>query len=203
MMSIITGTAGSDNLSGTAGDDEIWGQGGNDTLAGGGGNDTIGGGAGHDTIHGGDQRDVLYGGSGSDRVDGGAGHDELYGGDGNDTLLGDGGRDTLVGGAGDDTLNGGPAADSYQFGSNHGNDWIYDFDPAEDKIVLTDSDGYSVTPSGPRFAGDDGVLFTMDDYFLQATVDTGEGTISFGLQGFWYMYNYSGPVTDVTYIDVL
>jgi hypothetical protein len=74
-------------ITGTAGDDQLVGTNGNDTISGGAGNDTISGGNGNDTLSGDDGRDVLLGGAGSDTLTGGFGSDTLTGGTGRDRFV--------------------------------------------------------------------------------------------------------------------
>lgn len=77
--SVITGTAGGDNLSGTERADSIAGLAGNDSISGLGGNDTLQGGDGDDTLVGGAGDDALSGGTGVDvaRFTGSAGQYRL------------------------------------------------------------------------------------------------------------------------------
>lgn len=140
---------------GGAGNDTIYGGDAHDVIFGGDDDDVLNGGAGTDKLFGGNGNDTLIGGPGSDRLYGEAGDDTLdatastkaflYGGDGNDVLLGgasfddlfgDGGNDILAGGAGNDDLTGGEGSDSFVFEVGAGQDRLFDFNVAEDKLVL-------------------------------------------------------------------
>ncbi|MBK1659642.1 choice-of-anchor I family protein [Paracraurococcus ruber] len=92
---LVTGTAGNDNLTGTFVGETIEALGGNDTGLGGGGGDSIAGGEGNDS---------LDGGVGDDLLDGGPGRDTLLGAAGDDTLVGTGGGEMIDGGSGTDLL---------------------------------------------------------------------------------------------------
>lgn len=74
----------------------------------------------------------LHGTEGADRMQGGISHDEFWGMGGNDTLIGGAGNDTLWGGEGEDTFV------LHRFGTGN-SDLIKDFDAAQDKIVLVQS----------------------------------------------------------------
>lgn len=128
-----------DHLQGSAGPDQIRGKGGNDTITGGNGNDWIDGGTGADRISGQGGHDVLIGGGGRPSAIGGArsNDDMLFGGDGNDQLFGLSGNDHLNGGAGDDILTGGGGRDTFVF--NDGYDYVSDFDPQVDRLILDDT----------------------------------------------------------------
>jgi CSLREA domain-containing protein len=125
-----------DIIYGLEGDNRIDGKSGNDSLIGGAGNDSLVGGAGNDSLIGSAGDDILTGSAGNDSLIGGDGDDILIGGDGDDILIGSGNINTLTGGSGHD-----------QFvcqGLNR--DTISDFNPSEDKLILTDlfkSRGYS------------------------------------------------------------
>ncbi|TAK86261.1 MAG: hypothetical protein EPO12_02655, partial [Aquabacterium sp.] len=112
---VISGTAGSDQLSGAEGDDVIFGLGDYDVLS---------GGAGNDTLHAGQGGGSLDGEAGDDVLNGGSGQDALNGGDGDDSLYGGMGVDQLSGGAGDDLMDGGEGADEYYLGVGDGADRI-------------------------------------------------------------------------------
>ncbi|SPF80632.1 calcium-binding protein [Pseudoprimorskyibacter insulae] len=159
----LEGREGNDTLIGGAGNDTLHGGADSDTLNGGDGDDLIYGagsasngadlrdviyaGAGNDTIDAGTGNDLVYAGSGDDSAEGGYGSDELIGEAGNDSLSGSALSDALFGGAGDDflnggfgfdRLNGGDGADQfYHIGdSNHGSDWIQDYDAAEGDVLF-------------------------------------------------------------------
>ncbi|ATY33991.1 Ig-like domain-containing protein [Sphingomonas psychrotolerans] len=144
---VRNGTFFTETINGTAGEDRLWG--------GGLGNDTINGLGGHD---------LISGGLANDKLDGGDGNDVLFGNMGDDSLWGGNGRDVLVGGYGNDKLWGGAGADSFHFGATFGADTIYDFNTAEDLIIL--DDGVSVTRTGVQDVNGDGV----NDLVLSLTV---------------------------------
>jgi Ca2+-binding RTX toxin-like protein len=77
---------------------------------------------------------TVPGTGGPDNLSGGPGADSLSGGGGDDDLRGLAGADTLDGGAGFDGLVGGEGAD--RFVLTGGNEWIEDFAPGVDKLVL-------------------------------------------------------------------
>ncbi|MDT8758635.1 lamin tail domain-containing protein [Sphingomonas psychrotolerans] len=147
-----TGTYGADVINGTAGEDRLWG--------GGLGNDTINGLGGHD---------LISGGLANDKLDGGDGNDVLFGNMGDDSLWGGNGKDVLVGGYGNDKLWGGAGADSFHFGATFGDDTIYDFNAAEDRIVL--DDGVKVTRTRVQDVNGDGAKD------LVLTLSTGSVTL--------------------------
>ncbi|MDV3457874.1 cadherin domain-containing protein [Sphingomonas sp. HF-S4] len=144
---VKVGTYGADTINGTAGEDRLWG--------GGLGNDTINGLGGHD---------LISGGLGNDKLDGGDGNDVLFGNLGDDQLRGGNGNDVLIGGYGYDKLWGGAGSDSFHFGATFGDDTIYDFNTAEDLIIL--DDGVTVTQTKVHDANGDGV----NDLVLTLTV---------------------------------
>ncbi len=151
---VLLGGAGADVLVGGSGDDAINGGAGADTIRAGAGRDSVSGQAGEDRILGGAGRDVvegqggddvLVGHGGGDRLEGGAGEDRIAGGRGNDSIGGGAGddriragtgEDTILGGAGDDVIAGGRGADAFVFAANAGDDFIVDFDTAEDVLVF-------------------------------------------------------------------
>ncbi len=77
---------------------------------------------------------TIPGTGGADNLNGGPGADSISGGAGGDDLRGLGGADTLDGGADFDGLVGGEGAD--RFILTGGNEWIEDFQPGVDKLVL-------------------------------------------------------------------
>ena len=120
-VSEIDGNNSGNFLFGTRQKDLMQGLGGNDILFGNGGNDTA------------------YGGQGLDYLDGGIGDDILLGGEGNDTALGGFGNDVLIGGVGADQLSGGLGGDQFVYNAlDEAGDFIYDFNPIQDKLVLTE-----------------------------------------------------------------
>lgn len=138
----LQGTDGQDTLSGGDGDDFIFGGSGAGDLR-----DIIYAGAGNDSVRGGHGNDELRGDVGNDTMEGGFGVDLLIGGDGDDVLTGSAWSDQIFGGNGDDFLNGGFGFDRlnggagsdrfYHLGvSDHGSDWIQDFDAAEGDVLV-------------------------------------------------------------------
>jgi Ca2+-binding RTX toxin-like protein len=145
-----------DTISGGAGNDNIDAQDGNDSVSGGIGADTILGAGGNDTLLGDDQNDSIQGGAGNDSILGGAAQDKIEGGKGSDTLIGStadlakgDGVDEFLFSVADITTPGTFAATA---GSNltaltgegiplgldqTQADYIYGFDVAQDKIVIT------------------------------------------------------------------
>jgi Ca2+-binding RTX toxin-like protein len=146
-VTVITGTAGADQLQGGSGLDSISGEAGNDLLTGLGGADTLMGGAGNDTLAGGAGADLLDGGDGFDTADysvapgavtvrldqpaantGEAAGDrfvsiEGVSGSGHaDQLTGDDNANSLFGAGGADTLSGNGGND--WVGGGPGNDWL-------------------------------------------------------------------------------
>jgi Ca2+-binding RTX toxin-like protein len=150
----VDGGDGHDRIEGGKGDDVITGGAGNDTITASEGKNTLEGGSGNDTLVGGKDEDSIHGGSGADRIDGGDGNDTLVGGNGNDTILareGDdnlrggagndelyamSGKNTLEGGEGDDSLFSGSGSDTFVIRDGHGNDTIFGFNPATDKVAF-------------------------------------------------------------------
>ena len=160
----LIGGKDGDRLKGHAGDDVLKGGTGNDRIAGGAGDDRLIGQAGQDVLKGGTGTDLLKGGGGADVLAGQAGKDRLIGAAGADILKGGGAGDILEGGSGNDRLTGGKGRDRFVFGADHGDDYIADFDPDQDRIRLTIS-GLGFDDLEIR-AAEDGV-----------EIDTGDGTI--------------------------
>lgn len=171
----LSGTAAGDALAGGAGADTLVGMDGDDTLSGAAGGDLLLGGGGFDSLLGGDGADFILGGAFADAIDGGAGDDGLlagntgsdhilggdgddriHGGQGDDILEGGAGADTLSGDLGDDLLDGGEGGDRFAFAAGHGHDRILDFDPDEDRILLTSGLSWQATDSA------DGVRLELD-----------------------------------------
>ena len=141
----IVQNGSSDTIFAGKGSDLILTLSGDDTVDGGSGPDIVYSHLGKDEIRGGDDEDLLYGGGDDDRVYGDRGDDELYGGLGNDLisggagddrLFGEDGNDRLVGGPGNDKLYGGDGADWFVLPAKACMDFVQDFDPSEDKIVI-------------------------------------------------------------------
>jgi Ca2+-binding RTX toxin-like protein len=160
----LFGGAGDDTLQGGAGDDTLNGEAADDVIDGGPGDEVIRGGRGDDLLRGGEDRDRIQGGDGDDLIDGGEGDDVLLGQAGDDTILGNTGNDFIDGGAGDDLLDGGrgndvihggggddiiiggagldwlfggAGADRFVLANRQADrDWINDFQPGEDLLVI-------------------------------------------------------------------
>lgn len=103
---------------------------------------TTNGGNGNDLITGTGGEDRLFGDNGNDRLFGLGGHDRLDGGRGDDDALdGGSGIDLLIGGQGNDRLTGGSGADTFRFAAQSGNDFILDFNTAEDQLSFASDTG--------------------------------------------------------------
>ena len=135
-----------ENVYGTDADDRLTGSDEANTLSGRYGDDLLHGLGGNDILYGYYGTDRLYGDDGNDTLDGGSDTDYLYGGDGDDVLRGQGGYDALSGGAGNDTLEGGAGSNKMMGGSGadrflisgaSDHDLITDFNPLEDRIVIS------------------------------------------------------------------
>jgi hypothetical protein len=79
---------------------------------------------------------LVEGGAGADNLRGGAGADTLLGGDAEDDLQGFGGNDVLAGGRGHDGLTLGAGADTVLYARGDGPDWVVDFEPGTDHLVV-------------------------------------------------------------------
>ena len=85
----------------------------------------------------GDGQDIFSGRGGNDACFGKGGQDRLAGDAGQDVLSGGKGADVLAGGAGIDLLKGGSGADQFYFGDlGRAGDWVLDFTPGSDLIVI-------------------------------------------------------------------
>ena len=147
--SVITGTAGPDNLTGTPGNDTINGLGGVDVMTGLAGNDTY-------IVDNTADKVVEKPGEGKDTVRASVGYALLanvedlvltatrdgfgMGNSLNNRITGNSGYNTLDGGPGNDTLTGGPGRDMFRFRSHlNGStnvDRLTDFDVVDDTIAL-------------------------------------------------------------------
>ncbi|MGG5889120.1 calcium-binding protein [Falsiroseomonas sp. HC035] len=166
----LRGDGDSDRLYGQADDDLIEGGASDDFLSGDAGADTLLGQDGADRLLGGDDADLLDGGADADVLFGGAAADTLLGGSGDDVLRGEVGHDLLAGGLGFDRLFGGTGADAFQFAApGEGSDRIFDFDVAEDRLLLSAggfglaagalaSDRFEANASGQANTAGNGVL---------------------------------------------
>lgn len=118
--------------------------------------------------------DVINGQGGDDTLNGLGGNDLLRGGVGNDTLIGGAGNDILIGGADDDTLTGDIGLDQfvYQVLSDQGvnSDIITDFNPSQDKLVLTDL-FKSLNYSGSNPIDDNYLRFVSSGVNTQVQID--------------------------------
>ncbi|MFW8635945.1 hypothetical protein [Cribrihabitans pelagius] len=125
-LDAIRGTSGADDLNGTTGDDVIFGESGADTLAGGAGNDTLFSGSGtvfYEESYNHYPGDLTRVGGDGDVLDGGAGDDHLWIGPGT----------SAGGGEGADSFH--AFANVYDAGTAAAG--ISDFDPSEDKLLVT------------------------------------------------------------------
>jgi Ca2+-binding RTX toxin-like protein len=132
----INGTPRNNILRGTPSGELIQGLAGNDTIYGNGGNDILYGGTENDILYGGTENDILYGNAGNDILYGNAGNDSLIGGESNDYLYAGQGDNLLNGGQGSDRLYGGTGIDTFDLETGMGSDFIYSFQPGQDKIQL-------------------------------------------------------------------
>jgi Ca2+-binding RTX toxin-like protein len=132
----INGTPRNNILRGTPSGELIQGLAGNDRIYGNAGNDRIYGNAGNDILYGGAGNDILYGNAGNDILYGNAGNDSLIGGESNDYLYAGEGDNLLNGGQGSDRLYGGTGIDTFVLETGMGSDFIYSFQPGQDKIQL-------------------------------------------------------------------
>lgn len=136
------------------------------------------GGEGPDSFQGDAQTRLYMGGGGPDRIAGGPGNEILLGWDGEDAISGGGGYNLIAGGRGDDVIridggvnavSMGPGADRLYLG--YGGIWgfaaIWDFDPAEDLLILPAAGAEALRRAlrdGPEgaaadFGGGAGVIF--------------------------------------------
>jgi serralysin len=169
----LAGNQAANRLEGAAGADWLEGRDGPDLLIGGSGADTLAGGAGPDRFVIDDPADRVIEAAGPDidmllvetalavalpsgveilrlgalgRIGlGGAGHDLLLGGTSADRLEGGTGNDVLEGARGADTLSGGAGRDSFVLRRADGTDRITDFQPGQDRLVLT---GFGLDAAG-------------------------------------------------------
>lgn len=188
----LLGSNGANMLEGGGGNDYLDGRNGTDTLLGGFGDDSILGGAGNDILVGGRGADMIDGGTGRDTVDysqdGGwraigvnlstglaedswgdtdtlVAIENVTGGALGDWIHGNKSANTLNGGGGDDVLTGGGGNDTFEFGRDHGNDRINDFNKG-DKLDLSDLGFTSV----------DQVVAAAQGHDLGALIVTGENS---------------------------
>jgi Ca2+-binding RTX toxin-like protein len=125
-------------------------------------------------------------------VNGTPGDDYLRGGAGADTLNGLGASDDLQGGAGDDRLAGGrdhdgltlgAGRDTVVFARGDADDWVVDFIPGEDRLLIQ---GYAAAEAAIRpatfwgMAGTEIQLAGGDRLFLQGVSALGADDVVFG-----------------------
>lgn len=102
---------------------------------------------------------ALVGSTGGDSLEGGTGDDVLLGLDGNDLIIGGAGADTLLGGGGNDYF-----AYAMDMLSDHGGDFIADFDPTQDNIALVGTQTFDLDP-GPLVELDTVSSFVVGNLF--------------------------------------
>ena len=105
----------------------------NDTTA-----DIIAALPGDDRINAGGGDDLIFGNVGQDELWGDHGDDRLFGGQDDDILNGGAGDDWISGDRGNDTLTGGDGADTFLFRTGDGLDWLTDFTPGQDKLIVVE-----------------------------------------------------------------
>ncbi len=146
----LAGGDGDDSIGGGARGDMIDGGAGADIVLGGNGADSILGGTGDDLLRGQDGADEIVAGDGDDSIGGGKradlllgqeGDDLIGGGDGRDTIDGGEGNDTIAGQNGDDIISGGLGEDTFFFTGAFGDDFLIDFDVADDTIEIDAGEG--------------------------------------------------------------
>jgi Ca2+-binding RTX toxin-like protein len=122
-----------------------------------------------------------------DQIFGGLGNDFLNGNLGNDVIYGEDGNDLILGGPGDDLLFGGAGADSFIFQSirpyqamDFGVDRIGDFNPMEDKIVLSQTSFGKLTPDSVDFVANDDLARGSTKSIVYSQ---GSGTLFFNPDG--------------------
>ena len=209
---VVMARGGNDIVNGGNQGDLILGGHGHDILNGNAGSDSLSGGNGHDKLYGGGGNDLLLAGRGRDLVEAGDGNDRINLGAGNDTAQGEGGDDCIAGGTDHgrirmkkgeltlvrmgDELFGNGGADTFEYNSGDGVDFLFDFKASDgDQLKLFRIDPEEVeflrimTQYGPaaglvidqdgdgRFEG--GVIFqqTQNPDDLQSWVD--DGAITF------------------------
>ncbi|MBN8530473.1 MAG: putative Ig domain-containing protein [Alphaproteobacteria bacterium] len=135
---LIGGNATSVRIDMGNGDDSlVSGAGAFNTGGMGAGNDTFQGSAANTTVDGSSGNDSLAGGTGNENLFGSDGNDTISGGDGNDVIRGYYHSDSLTGGAGNDTFYcNGIWLEGLKFVYSTQEEWITDFTPGSDKIVL-------------------------------------------------------------------
>lgn len=84
----------------------------------------------------------------TDSLTGGAGNESFFGHGGDDILNGGAGDDYLAGGLGSDQLTGGTGRDTFLFQAMDTGDWVRDYVPADDRILLDDRVFVGLTEEG-------------------------------------------------------
>ena len=115
---------------------EVVGSSTGNTLITGTGDDNVKGREGNDTIDTGDGNDGVFGEAGDDTITTGNGDDWVSGGRGNDTITTGNGDDWVDGGRGNDTIDTGDGNDVIEARAGYGNDTVYDFDAAKDRLKV-------------------------------------------------------------------
>jgi Ca2+-binding RTX toxin-like protein len=125
---------------------------------------------------------MTNGTSGGDDLRGGAGADTLNGLDGSDDLQGFDGNDRLAGGRGHDGLTLGAGADTVVFARGDADDWVVDFTPGTDRVLVQ---GYGAAEATFRSAtywglsGTDLVLAGGDRIFFQGATGVTASNVTF------------------------
>ncbi len=119
---------------------------------------------------------LLFGGAGNDtltviggqdnRLNGGLGDDVITGGDGDDLLIGGTGNDVMTGGLGTDTFVLRPNRDD-------GSDWIEDFDPTTDRLLILGLDD----TGAPGLVDDLDALATFNPSSTDVWITLDSGTV--------------------------
>jgi beta-glucanase (GH16 family) len=121
--------------------------------------------------------------SGDDNLRGGSGADTLNGGAGSDDLQGFGGNDRMAGGRGHDGLTLGAGNDTVVFARGDADDWVVDFAPGADRLLITGYTAGAVAQRGATYWGMSGLDLVMsngDRIFLQGVSSLQGGDIVFG-----------------------
>ncbi|PRX37147.1 type I secretion C-terminal target domain (VC_A0849 subclass) [Meinhardsimonia xiamenensis] len=114
------------------------------------------------------------GGDAANTLAGTGADDLLFGNAGDDVLSGGGGRDILIDGTGVDSLSGGAGADLFVFYTDARMDTVTDFDPAEDRLDLSDFDGLHTFDQLALTQKDYGVLVTYGSERLRLIAESGQ-----------------------------
>lgn len=138
--------------------------------------------------------DTISSGNGKNTIYGGADNDSILGGTNEDRLFGDAGNDTLNGGTGNNTLTGGAGADV--FIHEDGNDFIADYKPGDDTIILTNGtvNNSSLKNSDIILYTDDGDITIKGGKGKKITVTDGAGNTTTQIYG---LFNYNEDKTAI------